>query len=43
MGKKEQSLEINGAGKTEYSIANESSWTPTFHHTQKLTQNRLKT
>ena len=33
----------NGAAKTEYSNADKSSWTCTSHHTQKMTQNRLKT
>ena len=30
---------INGAGTAGYPHANESSWMPTSHHIQKLTQN----
>ena len=34
---------INGVGKTGQSQAKEWNWTTIVHHTQKLTQNGLKT
>ena len=34
---------VNGIGKTGLPCAKEWNWTTILHHTQKLTQNRLKT
>ena len=41
-GKKTASS-ISGAGKTGYPHVEKRNWTPISHHSQKLTQNGLKT